>query len=299
MSVLSFPERGKWGNARYRGNCSGHVYAEIFRMLKPQTFCDPMVGGGTSIEVAREMGIEAVGLDLKDGFNILRQSVLEQLPKAWQLRGGADLVLEHPAYHNMILYSGNVWGEAHPDDLSRCVDYDDHLDKLAQAILNGRAATREGGHYGFILGDLRRRGEYMCIPSDIQAMLPRGERRAVLVKVQHNTTSEREDYGRLRYGRVTHETIVLYERRGTVYAAFAQVVGQANRRAVGNWKAAVRMAAARLGERFTLSELYGAVFEAAPEKVQGNEHWQAKVRQTLQKLPDFHNQERGVWGRAA
>lgn len=276
MSVLSFPCRGRHGDARYPGNCSGHVYAELLRMLTPQTFCDPMAGSGTAVEVAREHGIEAVGLDLKDGFNILRQSVLDQLPAAWRKKGGADAVIMHPAYHDMIVYSGEVWGEAHPDDLSRCASYEEFLEKLSQAILNGREATREGGHYGFILGDLRRRGEYMAIPADIQAMLPRSERRAVLVKVQHNTTSARQDYGRLRYGRVTHETIVLYERQGSVYAAFAEVVSGLNRAARGTWKAAVRAAAARLGEKFTLSELYSAVFETAPDKVRNNEHWQAK-----------------------
>ena len=39
--------------------------------LRPQVFTDPMVGSGTSVEVAREIGIEAYGLDLHSGFNIL------------------------------------------------------------------------------------------------------------------------------------------------------------------------------------------------------------------------------------
>ena len=77
-SILSFPERGPWGDPRYRGNCSGHVYRQIFEALRPRVFTDPMVGGGTSVEVAREMGIEAQGLDLHSGFNILRQRILEE-----------------------------------------------------------------------------------------------------------------------------------------------------------------------------------------------------------------------------
>ncbi len=36
-----------------------------------------MVGGGTSVEVAREMRIEAHGLDLYSGFNILQQRILD------------------------------------------------------------------------------------------------------------------------------------------------------------------------------------------------------------------------------
>ena len=60
--------------------------------------------GGTSVEVAREMRIEAHGLDLHSGFNILKQCILEEVGKA------SDLVLSHPPYHNIVVHSGNVWG---------------------------------------------------------------------------------------------------------------------------------------------------------------------------------------------
>ena len=87
-SILSFPDRGPWGNSRYRGNCSGYVYKRVFEHLRPRVFTDPMVGSGTSVEVAREMGIEAYGLDLHSGFNILKTSILEAVGKPsdpWEL----------------------------------------------------------------------------------------------------------------------------------------------------------------------------------------------------------------------
>lgn len=80
-SILSFPECGTWGRADYRGNCSGHVYRRIFEALRPAVFTEPMVGGGTSVEVAREMGIEAYGLDLHSGFNILARRILDAVGK--------------------------------------------------------------------------------------------------------------------------------------------------------------------------------------------------------------------------
>jgi hypothetical protein len=90
-----------------------------------------MVGGGTSVEVAREMGIEAHGLDLHSGFNILKQRILEAVGKP------SDLVLSHPPYHNIVVYSGNVWGGSpHPDDLSRCASEDEFLAKLTLALKN-------------------------------------------------------------------------------------------------------------------------------------------------------------------
>jgi hypothetical protein len=95
-SILSFPDRGPWGNPGYRGNCSGYVYREILGVLHPCVFTDPMVGGGTSVEVARETGIEAHGLDLHSGFNILKQRILEAVGKP------SDLLLSHPSYHNIV-----------------------------------------------------------------------------------------------------------------------------------------------------------------------------------------------------
>jgi hypothetical protein len=62
------------------------------------------VGGGTSVDVAREMRIEAYRLDLRSGFNILKQRILEVVQKPF------DLVPSRPPYHDMILYSGKVWG---------------------------------------------------------------------------------------------------------------------------------------------------------------------------------------------
>lgn len=298
MSVISFPDRGHWGDAQWRGNCSGHVYAHLFDLLRPRTFIDPMMGSGTSIDVARERGIDALGLDLHQGFNILRDRLRDQVPAHWT--GGADLTFSHPPYHDMVTYSGAVWGDAHPDDLSRCADVDDFLDKLAQAVLNQRDATRDGGVYGVLLGDLRRNGAYHALTSDLQAYLPRRERRAIIIKAQHNTQSDRRAYGQLRFGRVTHETILLYERlRGDTYFALACAVNQQRRVSQGTWRAVVRHAITGLGNRFTVQDVYEAVYAAAPDRVQQAEHWKAKVRQVLQRLEELSGEGRGVWCRAA
>lgn len=77
MSILSFPERGPWGDPKWPGNCSGHVYKSLFEQLKPKTALDLFSGSRTAQQVAAELGIDCVSLDLKDGFNVLRHSVLE------------------------------------------------------------------------------------------------------------------------------------------------------------------------------------------------------------------------------
>jgi 23S rRNA G2445 N2-methylase RlmL len=183
-SVLSFPERGPWGDAAWRGNCSGHIYRTLFERFQPRSFCDPMVGSGTSVEVAAEMGIIAFGLDLHSGFNILRDSIRTVIGQE------VDICLSHPPYGDMIAYSGAVWGDGpYTDDLSRCAGDEEFLDKLQLAIFNQREAVKDGGLYGIIIGDKRRHGAYVSYQAGAIARLPASELKAVLVKHQHNTLS--------------------------------------------------------------------------------------------------------------
>ena len=205
-SLLSFPERGPWGNARYRGNCSGHVYRALFERLRPQVFTDPTVGSGTSVEVAREMGIEAYGLDLHSGFNILKQRILDVVGQP------SDLVMSHPPYHNLIVYSGEVWGtEAHPDDLSRCATEEEFMDKLIVAMKNQRHATKPGGYYGTLIGDIRKDGQYFSLQAELITRCPKRELRAILIKQQFNTTSDRKAYP-LPLPRIMHEYVILWQK---------------------------------------------------------------------------------------
>ncbi|WP_304350036.1 hypothetical protein [Comamonas testosteroni] len=234
MSIYSFPERGPWGDAKWRGNCSGFVYKELFEQLKPAVFVDPMMGSGTSVQVAKEMQIEAYGLDLHSGFNILRDSILQRVGKP------ADLVLSHPPYGGMIVYSGNVWGEAHPDDLSRCKDDADFHEKLHLALLNQREATKGGGYYGTIIGDWRRQGRYTSYQTECLARLPQDELAAVLIKAQHNTVSDARSYGRMKLPRILHEYILLWEKPRIISSFLADLATMARQqqgRLLGTWKA--------------------------------------------------------------
>mgnify|MGYP000846879319 CR=1 FL=1 len=290
MSILSFPKRGKWGKSSWRGNCSGYVYQEIFSWTQPQLFIDPMCGSGTSIEVAHELGIEAVGLDLHSGFNILRDSILDKVGKQ------ADLVLSHPPYGGMIIYSGEVWCEAHPDDLSRCESDDDFHQKLQLALLNQREATKSGGVYGTILGDWRRGGTYTSYMTEAIARMPKDELMAVVIKAQHNVTSGNTAY-RQKLPLIQHEYIVLWKKPKLLQVNVLSVLAkQQHKRLTQTWLVVVRLALISLGGKSTLRQLYAKVAEASPSRLEQNENWQAKVRQVLQMhTADFYAIERGVW----
>lgn len=295
-SLISHPNRGPWGDAQWRGNLSGHVYKDLFEFFQPKTFVDPMVGSGTSIQVAKEMGIDAVGLDLHQGFDATRHSILDAVGRESQM------VLSHPPYLDIVVYSGRQWGDAAvPGDLSHMSDLDEFLDALQAVMLNQRHATTVGGIYGTILGDVRRKGAYYSLQADLQARLPRNELRAVLIKSQHNTHGERKSYARMRWPMIMHEYILLYE-KGTAqpYALLGRITKQNDRHIKGTWRALVRHALQKLGGNATLPQLYQAVAEGATQKLEANSHWQDKIRQTLQRYPDdFTNQARGAWALTA
>jgi len=297
MSILSFPNRGKWGNSQYRGNCSGHVYKELFETLQPRTFVDTMMGSGTSIEVAQEMGIQAWGLDLHAGFNALKDSILERVGQE------TDLVMSHPPYGGMIKYSGpgGMWGvQAHPDDLSHCIDDEDFHQKMQRVMLNQREATRAGGFYGTIIGDWRRQGLYTSYQAEIIARLPADELAGVLIKAQHNCVSDKKSYGSMKLPRIYHEYILLWQKKQKTMLVLLRDIGsQDTARNSGTWRNIVDQALRSLGGQAELAALYETISQSASDKMAQNPNWKAKVRQTLQIHPAFEPADRGVWRVAA
>lgn len=191
-SVISFPERGPWGDSKWRGNASGFVYKSLFEQLKPKTFCDPMKGSGTSIEVANQLGIKAWGLDLHEGFNAVQDSILNHIGQQ------VDLCVSHPPYLDIVLYSGNVWGDKpHPADLSRCTSNDEFHEKMQLVLLNQRDATLPGGFYGALVGDVRKNGSYVSTQAELIARMPSEELASVIIKMQHNCVSDSRHYSNL------------------------------------------------------------------------------------------------------
>lgn len=65
-----------------------------------------------------------------------------------------------------------------------------------------------------------------------------------------------------------------------------------------SWKDVIYSILANTRSAMTLSDIYSMV--EGTRKAAENQHWQAKVRQTLQMHPNlFRNVQRGVWSLAA
>src|SRR5688500_2673307 len=56
-SLHARPGRGPYGDATYRGNCSGLLIEDLLRFFRPRTVLDPMTGGGTCRDVCSSLGI--------------------------------------------------------------------------------------------------------------------------------------------------------------------------------------------------------------------------------------------------
>jgi len=205
-SILSYPQRGPYGNSRYRGNCSGYIIEDLLSYYKPQNFLECFAGGGTGYDVAQKLGYKnSIHLDLNKRFgefNILK----DELPK------GADFVFSHPPYWNIIKYSGinNVWGDKpHRDDLSHIDNYQNFVNQLNVANKKIYESMVRGGRHALLLGDIRRNGKYYSLIKDIQWF---GEIEAHLIKIQHNTQSERKKYYNRNFIPIAHEHLLIFKK---------------------------------------------------------------------------------------
>lgn len=201
-SVISYPFRGKWGRADYRGNCSGFVIKDLLEMYKPRSFLEIFAGGGTGFEVAREMGYtDSVHLDLNPrwgGWNALK----DEVPIC------ADLIFCHPPYYDMVIYSGQVWGEAHEDDLSRARDYRDYIRKLNLVHSKLFESLPKGGRMTTLLGDCRKNGAYYSIIKDMEYF---GSLESHIIKIQHNANSSRRRY-QGSFIPIVHEHLLIFRK---------------------------------------------------------------------------------------
>ena len=201
-SVVSYLNRGPFGDAKYPGNCSGRLIKNLILRYGAKRIGDPMQGSGTSRDVVdglnkyKKTGISYWGGDLRQGFDLTKQD----LPSKF------DFVWIHPPYWNIIHYSNND-----PNDLSNCESYDTFRSLLMVCLKRCYEALELGGRLAVLIGDVRRGGKYTPIVKDV-LNLPYGEIRSVIIKVQHNCTSDRKRYGKMEDVPIKHEYCVIFKK---------------------------------------------------------------------------------------
>ena len=153
-SVVSYPDRGPWGDSRYRGNCTGHLIKDLILRFNSKSIFDPAKGGGTVREVVNGINkylkreIHYEGRDLNQGWDILTS----QLPEKQ-----FDLVFYHPPYWDIIKYSDN------PRDLSNYPTLNEFELKLTGSVDRLLRAVKPNGIMAILIGDKRRAGNYYAL----------------------------------------------------------------------------------------------------------------------------------------
>lgn len=290
-SFMAFPERGQGGSSSWRGNSSPKVVEAIIKYVLDWKrhykqsvdhfkVIDPMGGSGTTKFVCDNLGVKSSLYDLnpnfkygKGGWNALKDDLNES----------ADVIFYHPPYHDIVKYSGDMWGQkgiAHPDDLSRCGSYEEFIEKLNFTIKKFYMALRKDGRLAVLVGDIRGKGQFRSIQDD---MVKYGDMEAFIVKGQFNTVSSKRTYNNPFIPIVT-EYMVVMKKSGNIivpftYSAKATLDINKDDDVTITWSTLVRNVVERMGGEATLKDIYRALKDHP--KTSKNNNYEARIRATI------------------
>ena len=103
--------------------------------------------------------------------------------------GHFDLIFYHPPYWDIVRYSDS------PKDLSTCRTLEDFECKLNRSIERLHKVVRSGGVLAVLIGDKRKEGNYYALLRTLLSNSNIGQLKAIIIKVQHNCSSDRVFYG--------------------------------------------------------------------------------------------------------
>jgi hypothetical protein len=73
-----------------------------------------------------------------------------------------------------------------------------------------------------LIGDVRRKGKYTPIVKDV-LNFPHGELRSIIIKIQHNCTSDRRAYGKLEDPPIKHEYCIVFKKVADDYQSIKPI----------------------------------------------------------------------------
>jgi hypothetical protein len=281
-SVVSYPDRGPWGDARFPGNFSGHLVMDLLDYFKPRYVIDPTRGSGTTLDVCRERGVRCWSEDIHTGFDGLSDCAPT----------GADAAIIHLPYGPMIRYPS-----AHPHELSRFA-WEEFVPLANQFHYNVYSVLCSGGVMASLMGVMRKGGQIYDMSKELTWY---GTPYASIIKLQHNMRSRRTNY----YGRpfiaTLHEVLVV-TKKPNMYVV--PMLGRAKVRfdqrrecRAMPWRAIVFACLDTLGGEAALRDIYDAAgtFVRVREAGEGGTDWQAIIRRELQQREEFVPCGRGRW----
>lgn len=303
-TVLSFENRGPWGNSNYKGNCSGWVVAYFIKKYGVKALAEIFSGGGTGYDVCKDMGVEFVGIDLNPkpvrdkiiSMDILDESI--DLPDGFY---NADMLFLHPPYPSIhdIKYAGNMWKDTSnyaQKDIQN-MSWSDGMKAVNKSIMRGYAAMQPGAYEVVLVGEIRSKGQYRSMYRNLA--IP-GILHQTYIKMQHNTSSQNRTYGNSDFALTGHEMIAVIKKPSGYEIAYMipkEYKLDIRSSKMASWKDVVAAVVRKLGATVTLTDIYREL--EGHEKCKNNLHWKEKIRQTLQIYPIFEHISNGTWAMAA
>ena len=301
-TLLSFPNRGPWGDNKWRGNCSGWVHAFLIWKYNVRMLSEQFAGSGTGSDVAKDMGIQYIGADLNP--NPVRSNILpldaikDEVPEEFL---GADHLFMHPPYSSLIKipYAGSMYPdkdkELSKSDLGQ-MDWNKFMKTLNNVIMKYYASMETGARMSILMGDVRRDGKCYSMLKDI---VQPGQLDQIIIKAQHNCVSDGRTYTNRNFVPIVHEYIMVIKKLAPYMLDFSVPTHHEmdiRDSKAATWRDVVLAVMEKLGEA-DLDAIYSEI--ESHEKAKANPHWKEKVRQTLQTSERCKNKSRGVWAVAA
>ena len=279
QSVISYKERGKYGNSNYRGNCSGYVIKDLIEQFypksKPKKFVEIFSGGGTGRDVAKELNIQnSVHLDLNNGWDAL----IDEIPT------GSDFVFSHPPYWDIVKYEKQR-GEYKTNDLSNNMSYEEFIRKLD--IVNEKIyhSLITGGRHITLIGDIRKKGKYYSILKDMKWF---GELESHIIKIQHNCFSDKKIYSNNTFIAIKHEHILVFK-KNKIWIFNTKVTNTIKDNIMNlteiTWRDLIQATLEFFNNKASVEQIYNILKES--KKAQNNNFVREKIRQTLNSNSNF------------
>lgn len=298
-TILSYPERDpsknyKWGEPGYNGNCTGKIPLGFIDKLQAKSVAELYAGSGTTSDVCRDYNIPYCGVDLNP--NPVREDIISmdilnydmELPDFFH---SADMIFQHPPYPglNHVKYCGKAWKDTVGGLAERDIqnmDFATGMAKINQATMRAYSAMQSGAYMVILVGEIRANGKYYSMMQNLA--LP-GEFFQSYVKLQHNTWSDRQNYGKSTNSRALtgHEMIAVIKKPSGYEIAFImpqKYVTDIRDSMKATWKD-ICLTYAREAKTFTNKEICEDLKHH--KKGENNQNVDAKIRQTLARLAEI------------
>ena len=279
QSIVSYKDRGIYGNSKYRGNCTGYIIKDLIQHFyptsKPKKFVEIFSGGGTGKDVANELNItNSLHLDLNNGWDAL----VDEIPT------GSDFIFSHPLYWDIISYESqrNSYSK---NDLSNQMPYEEFIHKLN--IINEKIyhSLLYGGRHAILVGDIRKQGKYYSIIKDMDWF---GDLESHIIKIQYNCVSDNKIYSNNNFIPIRHEHLLIFKKnRVWLFNKKSTNTIQINIMEATNitWRDLIQATLEYLKNKATIDDIYNILVKS--KKAENNNHVREKIRQILNNNSNF------------